>query len=47
MILPNGVVVVGNWKNGDLDGYALFISPFGGKIHCNYNKGILDGFVIV
>jgi|JI10StandDraft_1071094.scaffolds.fasta_scaffold302102_1 hypothetical protein len=47
MILSNGVVVVGNWKNGKMDGYGLFLSPFGGRIHVNFKQGILDGWAIV
>lgn len=47
MIMGNGVVVLGNWKKGRLNGYALFISPFGGKIHSNYKEGKLEGWVIV
>ena len=41
MIISNGVVVVGNWKNGKLDGYSLFLSPFGGRIHANFKLGLL------
>ena len=47
MILNNGVVVVGNWKKGKLDGYSLFLSPFGGRIHVNFNNGLLEGWAIV
>ena len=37
----------GNWKNGKMDGYGLFLSPFGGRIHVNFKQGILDGWAIV
>ncbi len=47
MILTNGVTVIGNWVHGNLNGYALFISPFGGKIHTNYMAGRLEGWVII
>ena len=47
MIMSNGVALLGNWKKGRLNDYALFISPFGGKIHANYRDGKLDGWVIV
>lgn len=41
MILNTGIVVIGNWNKGKLNGYALFITPFGGKIHTNYLAGFL------
>jgi hypothetical protein len=41
MILSNGVVVVGNWKDGKLNGYSLFLSPLGGRIHANFKLGLL------
>lgn len=47
MVLSNGVAVLGNWKKGWLDGYALFVSPFGGKIHATYQEGKLHGWLIV
>lgn len=47
MILTNGIVVLGNWLNGFLNGYALFVSPFGTKIHTNYKSGFLHGWAIM
>lgn len=47
MIMNTGIVVTGNWYKGKLHGYALFITPFGGKIHTHYEMGYLEGWVIL
>jgi hypothetical protein len=47
MIMNTGATVVGNWMKGKLNGYALFITPFGGKIHAHYEMGWLEGWAIL
>lgn len=46
MILSNGVVVVGNWKNGNY-GYGLFLLHDLAEEYVNFKQGILDGWAIV
>lgn len=45
--MSNGIVGVGTWKKGKMDGYGIFLTPFGGKVHALFKNGVLDGWSIV